>query len=289
MADRTYLNDLNLRARFLPQEPDDENTLPCIETGGAQVYAYWTAEGLCVSVHLDTGEIPEQLYDVDGTIPVHVTVNGDTVFAAGRAAAAEQETVPCLNCDTCNGPRGRKCLGCDEPLVTQDADTAVQFRGEDLHKLAEDLGVSVAQLLSYHDVPQLSAPDDRAFLPRCPELAPAPGSLYYPSQGMADDMCSYVAHEKVDWRPRESADEDARKAWRENLETEYEQLRENRVGYGRNKYEAARMALRNERAAARGLDDVTRREVYETISGIEQGGNATFHATHRGYLLDSRS
>lgn len=42
---------LNRRARFLHQQ---RGTLPCLETGGTQVYAYWSCgEGLVVSVHMD--------------------------------------------------------------------------------------------------------------------------------------------------------------------------------------------------------------------------------------------
>ncbi|WP_329468604.1 hypothetical protein [Streptomyces sp. NBC_01431] len=58
-------------------------TLPCLETGGTQVYAYWSCgEGLVVSVHLDTGEVPGDLISPDGTIPIRITVNGACVFSA---------------------------------------------------------------------------------------------------------------------------------------------------------------------------------------------------------------
>ncbi|MFI7405929.1 hypothetical protein ACIBW9_36605 [Streptomyces sp. NPDC049541] len=32
---------LNRRARFLHQHRKQRGTLPCLETGGTQVYAYW--------------------------------------------------------------------------------------------------------------------------------------------------------------------------------------------------------------------------------------------------------
>jgi hypothetical protein len=74
---------LNRRARFVHQQRKDRSTLPCLETGGTQVYAYWKrGEGLVVSVHLDTGEVPGDLVSPDGTIPVRITVNGDCVFGA---------------------------------------------------------------------------------------------------------------------------------------------------------------------------------------------------------------
>lgn len=72
---------LNRRARFLHQHRKDRSTLPCMETGGTQVYAYWKrGEGLVVSVHLDTGEVPDDLISPDGTITLRITVNGDCVF-----------------------------------------------------------------------------------------------------------------------------------------------------------------------------------------------------------------
>ncbi|MGW4824311.1 hypothetical protein ACWEP4_36605 [Streptomyces sp. NPDC004227] len=74
---------LNRRARFLHQHRKQQGTLPCLETGGTQVYAYWSCgEGLVVSVHLDTGEVPGDLISPDGTIPIRITVNGECVFSA---------------------------------------------------------------------------------------------------------------------------------------------------------------------------------------------------------------
>ncbi|MGW7208491.1 hypothetical protein [Streptomyces sp. NPDC054837] len=74
---------LNRRARFLHQHCKDRSTLPCMETGGTQVYAYWKrGEGLVVSVHLDTGEVPDDLISPAGTIRLRITVNGEEVFFA---------------------------------------------------------------------------------------------------------------------------------------------------------------------------------------------------------------
>ncbi|WP_406378321.1 hypothetical protein [Streptomyces sp. NBC_01618] len=74
---------LNRRTRFLHQHRKQRGTLPCLETNGTQVYAYWKrGEGLDVSVHLDTGEVPADVISPDGTIPIRITVNGDCVFSA---------------------------------------------------------------------------------------------------------------------------------------------------------------------------------------------------------------
>ncbi|MFC9916318.1 hypothetical protein [Streptomyces sp. NPDC127197] len=75
---------LNRCARFLQQHQKQRGTLPCLETGGTQVYAYWKrGEGLVVSVHLDTGEVPADLISPDDAIPIRITVNGDDVFVSG--------------------------------------------------------------------------------------------------------------------------------------------------------------------------------------------------------------
>jgi hypothetical protein len=74
---------LNRRARLLHQHRKQRGTLPCLETGGTQVYAYWSCgEGLVVSVHLDTGEVPGDLISPGGTIPIRIRVNGECVFSA---------------------------------------------------------------------------------------------------------------------------------------------------------------------------------------------------------------
>jgi hypothetical protein len=52
-----------------------------METGGTQVYAYWKrGEGLVVSVHLDTGEVPDDLITPPGTIMLRINVNGNCVY-----------------------------------------------------------------------------------------------------------------------------------------------------------------------------------------------------------------
>lgn len=54
-----------------------------MEIVGAQVYMYVKpGTGLVVSLHLDTGGVPEMLLSPEGTVPVRVTVGDRDVFAA---------------------------------------------------------------------------------------------------------------------------------------------------------------------------------------------------------------
>lgn len=70
----------NRAARFLPAESADPDTLPCVEVGGVQVYAYWHADGgLRVSVDLDTVE--PQFTVGDSLVPMQVAVQGEIVFS----------------------------------------------------------------------------------------------------------------------------------------------------------------------------------------------------------------
>lgn len=77
----------NRDAKFSPAGIDadgETRTLPCIEIGGAQVYAYVEDGKLIISAHLDeaSGEVFE-LYGPDRCVPVVVTIGGgDPVFAA---------------------------------------------------------------------------------------------------------------------------------------------------------------------------------------------------------------
>lgn len=74
-------DEFNRAACFLPQVDDD--TKPCVVIGGAQVYAYVEpGVGIVVSLHVDTGEIPDVLISAEETVPVRITVNGSDVFSA---------------------------------------------------------------------------------------------------------------------------------------------------------------------------------------------------------------
>ncbi|MFI5864588.1 hypothetical protein [Streptomyces sp. NPDC051546] len=81
-------HELHRAARFWPVEDtgsDGEDTLPAMEMGGVLVFVYLDAESseLRVSVDLDT--VDQRLIrhdDPDETVPMHITVQGDTVFRA---------------------------------------------------------------------------------------------------------------------------------------------------------------------------------------------------------------
>jgi hypothetical protein len=78
----------NTTARFLPQTSED--TLPCLELTGVQVYAYLDPEigAFRVSVDLDTAA--PALHRADFTIPVRVDVGDVIVFDdSSQARAAE--------------------------------------------------------------------------------------------------------------------------------------------------------------------------------------------------------
>lgn len=75
-------DEVNHAANFIPEDVDGDSTKPCLALGGAQVYAYWEPDGLCVALHLDTGSITAGSPSAEGTVPVTVTINGDTVFTA---------------------------------------------------------------------------------------------------------------------------------------------------------------------------------------------------------------
>ena len=79
----------NEAARFYSstRTADDEpGGPPCMEIGGAQVYAYVRDGGLVVSVHLEgaNGGV-FALYGADRCVPVAVNVGDATVFEAGQA------------------------------------------------------------------------------------------------------------------------------------------------------------------------------------------------------------
>jgi hypothetical protein len=70
----------NAAAKFHPAGLDSDGETrehPCIEIGGAQVYAYVEDGVLKVSVDLETAD--EQVFDLyeDGGVPVAVEVGGD--------------------------------------------------------------------------------------------------------------------------------------------------------------------------------------------------------------------
>ncbi len=70
----------NMAARFLPQRDDDES--PAIEVGGALAVMYVKNGELFVGIDLETADPSVYRMYGDQQIPLHVTVQGDTVFEA---------------------------------------------------------------------------------------------------------------------------------------------------------------------------------------------------------------
>jgi hypothetical protein len=81
-------HELHRAAQFWPVEAagfEGDNTLPALEMGGVMVFVYLDSDSdeLHVSVDLDT--VDERLVrhgTPDKTVPMHITVQGDTVFRA---------------------------------------------------------------------------------------------------------------------------------------------------------------------------------------------------------------
>lgn len=64
--------DFNDDARFLPRDPRDPYSLPCVTIGGAQVYTYFRDGELHISVNYD---------DIaTTTLPTIVTLSDMTVY-----------------------------------------------------------------------------------------------------------------------------------------------------------------------------------------------------------------
>jgi hypothetical protein len=73
---------MNERVSFLPAMKEDEK--PCMQVAGALVFAYVRNGALVVSVDLETAETGTfAMYGSAGDcVPLHVTVQGETVFEA---------------------------------------------------------------------------------------------------------------------------------------------------------------------------------------------------------------
>jgi hypothetical protein len=86
MTTREY--EANKAAAFYPPVDaffnGDTYAPPCVEVGGAQVYAYVEAGALHVGVDLETAGDAFDRYD-DECVPVVVRVGGQVVFAATEA------------------------------------------------------------------------------------------------------------------------------------------------------------------------------------------------------------
>jgi hypothetical protein len=71
----TQAREINRAARF-----EGDSDTPAIVVGGVAVHVYVKGGRVCVSVHLDTGEVPDELLTEDETVPLTIKVNGDEVF-----------------------------------------------------------------------------------------------------------------------------------------------------------------------------------------------------------------
>ncbi|MER5638278.1 hypothetical protein ABT095_15115 [Kitasatospora sp. NPDC002227] len=72
-------------AAFHPHLPGEPGSLPAIEVGQVMVFAYLDEEGghLRISVHED--EADPALLGPDGRVPIHVTVEGKSVYCSTAA------------------------------------------------------------------------------------------------------------------------------------------------------------------------------------------------------------
>lgn len=68
---------INYAATFLPKDPDDEFTAPCLVVAGVPVYAYFEDGVLHVSVYPDDAD-DEVIRDGEG-VPLRVTIGDETV------------------------------------------------------------------------------------------------------------------------------------------------------------------------------------------------------------------
>jgi hypothetical protein len=66
----------NKRATFLPQTSDD--TTPCIQLAGIQIYTYLFRGQLRISVHYDTAE--DFLLDDNDAVPTEITIGPSVVY-----------------------------------------------------------------------------------------------------------------------------------------------------------------------------------------------------------------
>jgi hypothetical protein len=73
---------LNQQASYLPmtgpyRDADSDGSLPCLTVGGVQVYAYFEAGALVVSVHYDTAD--NAVANDEGCVPTRVLLGGEQV------------------------------------------------------------------------------------------------------------------------------------------------------------------------------------------------------------------
>jgi hypothetical protein len=69
-------------ARFWPARRDEPGTLPALQVAGVVVFAYLDLDrdGVTLRISVDLDTVHRALLRPDRTVPMHVTVQGDTVF-----------------------------------------------------------------------------------------------------------------------------------------------------------------------------------------------------------------
>ncbi|MEU5200413.1 hypothetical protein AB0G86_41295 [Streptomyces scabiei] len=90
-------HELNRTARFWPVEeaPDSDDTLPVLEYGGALVFVYLDADTNEVEVSIDLDTVDPRLVRQDAPgrpVPMHITVQGTTVFRASAVTGTALAT-----------------------------------------------------------------------------------------------------------------------------------------------------------------------------------------------------
>ncbi|MFH0246069.1 hypothetical protein ACGRHY_27465 [Streptomyces sp. HK10] len=77
--------ELHQATRFWPAEAagyDGEDTLPALEERGVLVFIYFDSDASELQFSIDLDTVDPRLARHDGTVPMHITVQGDTVFRA---------------------------------------------------------------------------------------------------------------------------------------------------------------------------------------------------------------
>lgn len=169
MLNESTVQAHNLGARFLPADPTDPETLPCIEVAGVQVYAYVHPEhGLTVSVHTDGDTASDLTADGGDQVAMRMTVNGDSVHEtaqsrdSGSRAGVPAEPMPrrfhLLREFDATGASGtgRVADGVEWP----DGTATVHWRGEDNSDAFWPTGMAGVQRRSCHDGHTLIIWDD---------------------------------------------------------------------------------------------------------------------------------
>lgn len=101
----------NKRATFLPQTTDD--TTPCIQLAGIQIYTYLFRRQLRISIHYDTAE--DFLLDDNDTLPTEISLSGTIVYDRHQNTRE--------SCPTCSGFSRETthmiCMTCGTDFTTE--------------------------------------------------------------------------------------------------------------------------------------------------------------------------